>query len=56
MGAMHDVDPDRARAIVRVVDAVLASGLRSWVAGHMPISELNDRLSEAIALLLLTPR
>src|SRR5215470_5002393 len=28
--AMHDVDPARAYAIVRVVDAVLASVLRSW--------------------------
>ena len=50
--AIHDVDDDTARAIVRVVDAVLASGLRSWVAGHMPITEVNDRLTEAIALLL----
>jgi len=50
--AMHDVDPVTARAIVRVVDAVLASGLRSWVAGHMQIAEVNDRLSEAVALLL----
>jgi AcrR family transcriptional regulator len=52
--AMHDVDDDRARAIVRVVDAVLASGLRSWVAGRMVITDVNDRLAEAIAL-LLTP-
>ncbi len=51
-GAMHDVDPARARAIVRVVDAVLASGLRSWVSDHAPITEVNDRLTEAIALLL----
>jgi AcrR family transcriptional regulator len=53
--AMHDVDEQRSRAIVRVVDAVLASGLRSWVAGRMTITEVNDRLTEAIAL-LLTPR
>ena len=50
--AMHDVDPERAQAIVRVVDAVLASVLRSWVAGRMTIAEANDRLAEAIALLL----
>ena len=50
--AMHDVDRERALAIVRVVDAVLASGLRSWVAGRMTVSEVNARLSEAIELLL----
>ena len=53
--AIHGVDDVTARAIVRVVDAVLASGLRSWVAGHMPITEVYDRLTEAIAL-LLAPR
>ena len=53
--AIHEVDDATARAIVRVVDAVLASGLRSWVAGHMPITEVYDRLAEAIAL-LLAPR
>lgn len=50
--AIHEVDDDTARAIVRVVDDVLASGLRSWVAGHMPITEVYDRLTESIALLL----
>jgi AcrR family transcriptional regulator len=50
--AIHEVDDDTARAIVRVVDDVLASGLRSWVAGHMPIAEVYDRLTESIALLL----
>src|SRR6185295_5371780 len=44
--AIHGVDDVTARAIVRVVDAVLASGLRSWVAGHMPITEVYDRLTE----------
>ena len=52
VGAIHELDDGTARAIVRVVDAVLASGLRSWVAGHMPITELYDRLTESIALLL----
>jgi AcrR family transcriptional regulator len=50
--AMHDVDPARAEAIVRVMDAVLASGLRSWVSGHVTITEVNTRLSEAAELLL----
>jgi AcrR family transcriptional regulator len=55
MSAMHDVEPERAHAIVRVIDAVLASVLRSWVAGRMTITEANQRLSEAIALLLPVP-
>ncbi len=50
--AMHDVEPERALAIVRVLDAVLASGLRSWVAGRVTSREVKERLSEAIALLL----
>ena len=50
--AMHDVDPARAEAIVRVMDSVLASGLRSWVSGHATIAEVNARLSEAAELLL----
>jgi len=50
--AMRSVERARATAIVRVVDAVLASGLRSWVAGRMTIAQVNDRLSEAIALLV----
>lgn len=51
-GAMRDVDPETAHTIVRVVDAVLASGLRSWVAGHVSIGEVHERLSEAVGLLV----
>jgi AcrR family transcriptional regulator len=54
-GAMHDVEPERAEAIVRVVDAVLASGLRSWSSGHITIAEVNHRLAEAVSLLLERP-
>ena len=49
---MHDVDPAQRLPIVRVLDSVLASGLRSWVAGRVTVNEVNDRLSEAIRLLL----
>jgi AcrR family transcriptional regulator len=52
VAAMQDVDPARAEAIVRVVDAVLASGLRSWVSGRISIGEVNDRLAEAVKLFL----
>jgi AcrR family transcriptional regulator len=54
--AIQDVDDATARAVVRVVDAVLASALRSWVAGRIPVAEVYDRLSEAIALLLASER
>ena len=52
VAAMHDVEPTRANAIVRVVDAVLASVLRSWVAGRITIADANRQLADAIALLL----
>jgi TetR/AcrR family transcriptional regulator, cholesterol catabolism regulator len=52
VGAMRDVEPRRAHAVVRVMDSVLASGLRSWVSGHMPITEVHDRIDEAASLLL----
>ncbi len=51
-GALHDVDPERAHAIVRVVDAVLASSLRSWVTGRIPMTRVYDNLTEAVELLL----
>ncbi len=50
--ALHDVDRDTARRIVAVVDAVLASRLRSWVAGRISITTVSDDLADAIALLL----
>jgi len=49
--AMHDVAPERAEAVVRVLDAVLASGLRAYVAGRSTGAEVSDRLTEAISLL-----
>ncbi|HWS45532.1 MAG TPA: TetR/AcrR family transcriptional regulator [Acidimicrobiia bacterium] len=52
VGALHDVDRDTAQRIVAVVDAVLASGLRTWVAGRVPIGRVYDDLTDAIALLL----
>jgi AcrR family transcriptional regulator len=50
--AIHDVDRDTAHRIVSVVDAVLASGLRSWVAGRTSITAVSDDLADAISLLL----
>ena len=50
--AIHDVDRDTAQRVVTVVDAVLASRLRSWVAGRMSITTVTDDLADAIGLLL----
>ena len=50
--ALHDVDRDTARRIVSVIDAVLASRLRSWVAGRASITAVSDDLADAIDFLL----
>ena len=41
----------RARTIVRTMDAVLDSQLRSWSAGRLPITGVYDYLSESIDLI-----
>jgi AcrR family transcriptional regulator len=50
--AIHDLDPETAQRVVTVVDAVLASRLRSWVAGRISITTVTDDLADAIGLLL----
>lgn len=50
--AIQDVDRDTAQRIVGVIDAVLASRLRSWIAGRISITAVSDDLTDAIALLL----
>src|SRR5262245_13046102 len=50
--AIHDRDRETARRIVVVVDAVLAARLRSWVAGRIPITKVNEDLADVIELLL----
>lgn len=50
--AIQDVDRETAQRIVTVVDAVLASRLRSWVAGRISITTVTDDLADAIELLL----
>lgn len=51
LDALDGVDPDRARALVRVTGAVLSSALRAWAAGRQPIVAVFDRVDEAVALL-----
>jgi AcrR family transcriptional regulator len=48
---LDDVDPERARIIVRTADAVFDSLLRSWSAGRLSIADLYDYLADAVALL-----
>jgi AcrR family transcriptional regulator len=50
--AIHDLDPATAQRVVSVVDAVLASRLRSWIVGRIGIARVADDLTDAIALLL----
>jgi TetR/AcrR family transcriptional regulator, cholesterol catabolism regulator len=50
--AIQDVDRDTAQRIVGVIDAVLASRLRSWIAGRISITAVSDDLTDAIAFLL----
>ena len=50
--AIHDLDRETARRVVVVVDAVLAARLRSWVAGRISITKMNEDLADTIQLLL----
>jgi AcrR family transcriptional regulator len=50
--ALQDMDRARAQRIVHVVDAVLASSLRTWTAHRVPIAQVYDDLTNAIELLL----
>jgi len=52
LSALVGMDRELALRIVRVADGVLASALRSWSAGRMPISAVYRSLSEAVALLV----
>lgn len=52
LDAIQDLDPDTAARVVRVVDAVLATSLRTWTAQRAPISRVYNDLSNAIELLL----
>ncbi len=48
---LEDLDPDLARRVVRTADAVLDSLLRSWSVGRLPVADLYDYLTDAVALL-----
>jgi AcrR family transcriptional regulator len=48
---LSDVEPSRARIIVRSADAVFDSMLRAWSAGRLPIVDLYDYVADAVAVL-----
>lgn len=50
--AIRDLDADEAARVVHVVDAVLATSLRTWSAHRAPIARVYDDLTNAIELLL----
>jgi AcrR family transcriptional regulator len=52
---LSGIEPLRARAIVRTADAVFDSMLRAWSAGRLPIVDLYDYVSDAVALLFGQP-
>ena len=51
MELLDGVEPNRARRIVRTMQAVLDSQLRSWSAGRLSITGVYDYLSESIDLI-----
>jgi TetR/AcrR family transcriptional regulator, cholesterol catabolism regulator len=51
MELLNGIEPSRARTIVRTMDAVLDSQLRSWSAGRLSITGVYDYLSESINLI-----
>jgi AcrR family transcriptional regulator len=50
--ALQDVAPAQRPAILRTLMAVLASSLRAWVTGRLPISAVYAKIDESIALVL----
>jgi TetR/AcrR family transcriptional regulator, cholesterol catabolism regulator len=48
---LQDLEPARARIVVRTMDAVLDSQLRAWSAGRLSITGVYDYLSESIDLI-----
>lgn len=52
---LSGIDARRARSIVRTADAVFDSLLRAWSAGRLPVVDLYDYVSDAVALLFGEP-
>jgi len=52
VNALAPMDPEAARPIVDVVNAVFASAVREWSMGRMSIVDVYDRVTKAVHLLL----
>jgi AcrR family transcriptional regulator len=52
LAALHQVEPEVASRIVRVVEAVLDSSLRAWSGGRVPITEVRRLVDDAVDLLV----
>ncbi len=55
LGVLEGMEPAIAARIVRVVEAVLDSGLRAWSGGRLLISDVYRMLEDAVELLLVPP-
>jgi AcrR family transcriptional regulator len=49
---LHEMDPEVAERIIRVLEAVLDSSLRAWSSGRIPVSAVTRSLADAVDLLL----
>jgi TetR/AcrR family transcriptional regulator, cholesterol catabolism regulator len=54
MELLEGIDPVRSRKIVRTMEAVLDSQLRSWSSGRLPITGVYDYLNDGIDLIFGT--
>jgi AcrR family transcriptional regulator len=54
-GPLGVLDPEDARAVLEVVNAVLSSVLRTWVMGTLPMSEVRRRMARSIELIFSAP-
>jgi TetR/AcrR family transcriptional regulator, cholesterol catabolism regulator len=51
-GLLPDMAEEEAARVVRVLDAVLDSGLRAWSSGRSSIGDVRQAVSDAVALLV----
>ena len=54
-GALHDVDPAVAPAVINAVQGVLWSWLGYWALGRCPIREVDATVQETIGLVFGGP-
>jgi AcrR family transcriptional regulator len=55
-GLLTGLDPDDARSVVHVANAVLGTYLRKWATGRAAISEVHQNVDDAIRLMFEGPQ